>query len=236
MDFLHQENYGKFMKKWAKENNIHIISVSLPGWGLSDPIEPLNINEWAENDIYTLMTSLNFSKDNKFHLLSASMGTKFASAIASCEKTKEMVANVMLYVPFYPKTKSHDPLEGSIMITPLKIIPMIDYMFSRLFLYPLLRMFMNGDAERSIKYQTSGFMEGSDVISSNWDFDWKSMGEGREVYIVIGKNDEIAPNKNGKLLNQEIKSKLIEYDGKHIDGIEKPELMQSHMKLLFDKK
>jgi len=222
---------------WGKQNKVRIIAPSIPGWGLSEHkgIDIKNQPQEFIPDVLALMkTKLNI---DKFHVAGASLGSIYAAQIAASPETSPMVLNVMLYVPIAPKSDTHDPLKGS----PLKATsdmhknPALARMIERYFFIPLLKNFiLPPDGKRSL-HQWEGLWKCTDDIYSEWLPSWRDMAKSRKVYVVGCKTDELAPPENQKVLMEGIEgATLIVYDGHHATGIEKPEVMQDHLKVLLN--
>lgn len=234
---------GKLWKihdAWGIENKVRIISPSLPGWGLSEamPIYTATPKEWANEDAIALLQQLGFSEQNQVHLMGASLGSIYAAALVSTPEATSMIKNVMLYVPFSPRTPEHNPLEGSQLkvFSQMHTFPTLARAFEKYVIVPLMRRFMDGDAKRSVLEQWEGLWKCTDDIYGGWEFDWKQIGNngGRKVIIVSGTKDDIAPPRNQEILNQGITGSVsVSYDGGHEAGIVNPELMQGHLELLL---
>jgi pimeloyl-ACP methyl ester carboxylesterase len=222
---------------WAKENQVRIISPSLPGWGLS-PLDPFESDplDWATNDCFKLMKSLGFSASNKFHIVGASLGSIYAAKFALDPTTSPLVDKVMLYVSFSPSENGRNPLKGSQLegFSTMHKWPLFARLLDKLLILPMLRSLLPGDGIRSVRYQWEGLWKCTDDISSPWPKNWRSMSKDHEVFIISGDTDDLAPVENQTFLHKEIiGSVLISYKGGHDDHLKKPEDMQQNlMKLL----
>jgi pimeloyl-ACP methyl ester carboxylesterase len=217
--------------QWGRENNVLIICPSLPGWGLSEPSYDASMNltrtpkDWAENDALLLLKTLGFSSENKVHLVGASLGSIYAAALASSEKTSPLIANVMLYVAFAPPSMTNDPLLNSQLrvFSQMHSVPILARTFEKIVVLPLLRSSLPGDAGRSLKTQWEGLWKCTDDIYAPWDFPYQSLTQQRKVVVVSGKSDNLAPPHNQQALRTLIPgAQLVEYEGGHDDGVRKP--------------
>jgi len=226
--------------QWAISNSIHIISPSLPGWGLSSKMWPLTNKTptlWATSDIYSLLTTLGYdsNNNNKIHVMGASLGSIFAVHLVAYHP--ELIKNVMLYVAFAPADKEHDPLE----LSSLKFnanthrIPLFGRLLEKFIFLPIMRFLLPEEAMRSVSWQWEGLWQCTDIIYTNWDFKIENLSKDRKVFIVSGDKDEISPPENQKILHKKIPdSQLLFYHGGHDYGIKKPEIMQQHFSKLFE--
>jgi len=91
-----------FVSSAAEDLNMHIISPSLPGWGLSSPSSNNDINEFA-HDLRLLVDHL---KIQEFGLAGTSMGGPFAVSVLAA--LPERVSWLLLMVP-----AAFDPHDGA---------------------------------------------------------------------------------------------------------------------------
>jgi len=226
----------ELLDAWAKQKQIAIVSPSLPGWGLTTANPGYLLREW----VLDLQCLLNDElKIPSFHVMGASMGSAHAAAVASVFEPATSVRNVVLYVAFAPEDKAqgHDPFKGSMLkfFANMGPYPRFQRLFSKFLMDPLMRWFLPKDANtlRSIKWQWEGYMETCKLLSQPWPSSWTSMatrGGSRKVTVVSGTKDSMCPPHNQKRLVDLIKpSTLIEYDGDHGLGLEKPEMMANHL-------
>lgn len=222
----------EILSEKAKAEHVRIISPSLPGFGCSDFKPKYTILEWTE-DAGALLDHLHVSQ---CHVLGTSLGSILAAGLSSTAAHR--VRNTMLYVAFAPETADNDPLQGSMldMFGKMRDKPLLKRTLEKLFFMPMLRSLVpkTSDVYRAISRQWEGASYCADLIYQPWQFEWKSMARGRNVFIVSGKQDTCAPPHNQLMLAREITgSQLIEYDGAHEYPLEHPELMWSHVRLLL---
>jgi pimeloyl-ACP methyl ester carboxylesterase len=227
---------------WALENDVRIVSPTLPGFGLSPFHRLYTPREWVR-DLQELLAHL---KVHRFHVLGTSLGSIHAAAVACLFEPREAVDNVLLYVAFAPQSDTHDPLKGSILAVfgNLRRYPLRKRLLEKTLFMPMLRLLVpkDSDVSRSIRYQWEGAAACADIIYQPWDFDWQSMAaqtgrSPRRVIIVSGRQDVAAPPHNQhRLQNCIAGSELIEVDGAHERAIQEPALMISHVKLLLEQK
>jgi len=225
--------------QWGKKNKVRIISPSLPGWGLSEAM-PLTATpqDWASRDATFLLQTLGFNNENKVHLMGASLGSIYASALVCTPEAKHMIGDVMLYVAFAPKSKTHDPLEGSKLkiFSQMYTFPILARLLEKFIFIPLIKALLPGDVRRSVRNQWEGLWKCRDDIYGEWNLDWPKMSVGRKVIIVSGSRDGLVRPRNQIVLHESIHgSLLVSYDGGHEAPVMHPELMQGHFGLLLKK-
>lgn len=230
------------LHEWALNNDVMVVSPTLPGFGLTPFKRLYTAREWVR-DLQELLAHL---KVQRFHVLGTSLGSILAAATACLYAPREAVDNVLLYVAFAPECETHDPLKGSIlaMFGNLRRYPLLKRLLEKIYFMPVLRLLVpkDSDVSRSIRYQWEGAAACADIIYQPWDFGWQGMattaeGRARRVIIVSGRQDVAAPPHNQHRLHKCIAgSELIEVDGAHERAIQEPALMISHVKLLLEQK
>jgi len=191
-------------------------------------------SDWVLDMHYLLNEHL---KIPEFHVMGASMGTVHAANLATLFLPAHKVRNVVLYVAFAPEDQKagHDPLQGSMLKSFQKMNPRALRLLSKLLINPLMRLFLPKDANviRSFKWQWEGGMDTCNLIYQPWPASWTAMASragGRKVTIVSGTKDTMCLPHNQRRLADLIKSStLIEYEGDHARGLEKPEMMTAHL-------
>jgi len=226
----------QFLDAWGKKNNLSIVAPSLPGWGLTTARPGYHVEEWVKDVEYLLNEQL---KIPAFHVMGASLGTVHCAAAASLFEPAHKVRNVVLYVAFAPEDKAagHDPLKGSVLkgFSQLAPYPRTCRLLGKWVFNPMMRLFIPKDNNvwRSMRWQWEGAMDTTQLLFQPWPFPWKAIATragNRKVTVVSGTKDTMCPPHNQKRLVENIaRSVLVEYDGDHGLGLEKPDMMISHL-------
>ena len=227
---------GKLWKvadDFGKKNNIRIICPSLPGWGLSSAKRNLGPFEWARTDMTNLL--VDHLKLGKIYVFGASLGSIYAAALATA-LGEHKVKGLMLYVAFAPKSRTHEPLKGSVLRGFQRIhqrFPILMQVLDQYILLPMFRV-LTDDSAHTFR-QWEGLWKGRETIFHPWDFSLADVPSARcEVLVVSGTKDVIAPRRNQELLQQSIRgSKLVKYEGTHEHSLLNPHTLHEHLAMLL---
>jgi pimeloyl-ACP methyl ester carboxylesterase len=238
---------GKFFTIYAdffKKYNIHAVTLSHPGQAYSDSYPGIpTVKNYVQTDLKPFMREVLHNRN--VSIVGFSMGASIAAYLGSHHKRFRNIGMFSSTGPMKPVLPEEHELNAA--LDQSGKIFFSNNILLRLFAYfnYILIKFKEGHLEsvneidssstanayrralfakdlvRGVQHGMDGLLFAGSIMGNEWDINWETLSD-KNVLIVSGITDDRCPREIQKYIHRKIKqSKFEEYEGAHIDLIDK---------------